>query len=279
MKQDVPEGLDPAIASYYERSPEETRLLRGVYRVEAERTREILTRFAPPPPATVLDVGGGAGAYSLWLAARGYTVHLIDAVSRLVEVARREAETAGLTLASAKVGDARNLEVASGSADCVLLLGPLYHLPERTDRHRVLTEAVRVLRPNGVLVAACITRWAPILDGIAHDYLADPDFVSIMEADLESGQHRNPTGDLNYFTTAYFHTPEEFRAELQTTGMEVIGLYGLEGPAVLLGDLDERWSDPRMRTDVIRVARQLESVPSLLGLSPHVLGVARKSDT
>jgi hypothetical protein len=44
----------------------------------------------------------------------------------------------------------------------------------------------------------------------------------------------------------------------------------------MLADFDERWSDPRRRGDMLRVARLLESEPALLGLSPHLLAVARK---
>lgn len=50
---------------------------------------------------------------------------------------------------TAQIGDARALPVASESADVVLLLGPLYHLTEATDRRQALAEAMRVVRPGG----------------------------------------------------------------------------------------------------------------------------------
>jgi 23S rRNA U2552 (ribose-2'-O)-methylase RlmE/FtsJ len=64
--------LDPAIKDYYERAPEETRLELGAFRLEEIRTRELILRHAPEPPAVVLDVGGAAGHYAFWLAKRGY---------------------------------------------------------------------------------------------------------------------------------------------------------------------------------------------------------------
>src|ERR1043166_7436835 len=85
-------GIDPAVTEYYERAPEESRLEQGAFQLEQVRTRELIERHAPPPPATALDVGGAAGAYAFWLAERGYAVHLIDAVPRLVEEARRRSE-------------------------------------------------------------------------------------------------------------------------------------------------------------------------------------------
>lgn len=275
MSSDGPE-LDPAVEAYYERRPEETRLSRGVSQLEAERTKRLVRTFAPRPPGTVCDVGGAAGAYAFWLAALGYDVHLVDPVARLVDVARERNEAARCALASAQVADARGLPFDDASADVVLLLGPLYHLPDRDDRLLALAEATRILRPGGVLFAACITRWASILDGITHDFLADPAFVEIVKDDLDTGVHRNPAGTPGYFTTAYFHTPEQFSKELAAPDRTVLGVFGLEGPLRMLADFDERWRDPRKRADLLWAAQVLEAEPSILGVSPHLLGVCRK---
>src|SRR5690349_724684 len=92
--------FDPAIARFYETAPEEARLERGAFLLESLRTRELIQRYAPPAPATVLDIGGAAGAYALWLAALGHTVHLLDATSRLVDEARRRSAASPRPLAS-----------------------------------------------------------------------------------------------------------------------------------------------------------------------------------
>jgi ubiquinone/menaquinone biosynthesis C-methylase UbiE len=275
VSRDRPE-LDPRIAEYYEQSPEEVRLDEGACLLEAIRTRELVQRYAPAPPATVVDVGGGAGAYALWLADAGYTVHLVDASPRLVEEARRRNAGRSKTLASCDVGDARALPVADSTAHTVLLLGPLYHLTSAEDRVRALAEARRVLKPGGVLFAAAISRWASALDGLARDLFRDPAFAAIVEQDLRDGQHRNDTGRLDYFTTAYFHRPEELRAEAGASGLTVENVFGIEGPGWLLADISRRLADPRQRDDVLRVARVFEAEPSILGVSPHLLVVARK---
>jgi SAM-dependent methyltransferase len=157
----------------------------------------------------------------------------------------------------------------------VLLLGPLYHLTEAVDRSRALNEARRVLKPGGQLFAAAISRWASALDGLARDLFQDPRFAAIVERDLREGQHRNPTERVDYFTTAYFHRPDELRAELVGAGLVLEGLYGVEGPGWLLSDVTARLADPRRRDDLLRVARLLESEPWVLGVSAHLLAVAR----
>jgi ubiquinone/menaquinone biosynthesis C-methylase UbiE len=266
--------LDPAIADYYGRAPEESRLEHGAFRLEQARTRELIERHAPPPPATVLDVGGAAGAYALWLASTGYDVHLVDPVPRLVSEASRRSEAATHHLASCRVGDARALDFPDAVADLVLMLGPLYHLTERTDRVRALGEGRRVLRTGGHLLLAAISRSASALDGLSRELFADPRFGAIVTRDLRDGQHRNSTERLDYFTTAYFHRPDELALELTDAGLAVQGMYGIEGPGWLFPDIGERMQDDRRRTEVLHVARLLESEPSVLGASAHILAVA-----
>jgi ubiquinone/menaquinone biosynthesis C-methylase UbiE len=269
-------SLDRVIADFYQRTAEEARLTQGPFLLEEARTRELIERHAQRPPATVLDVGGAAGAYALWLAEAGYTVHLIDAAPRLVAEAEKRSGAARLPLASCRVGDARVLDVPAETADVVLLLGPLYHLTEAADRARALSEARRVLKPGGRLFAAAISRWASALDGLSRDLLEDPRFAAIVEQDIRDGQHRNPTERLDYFTTAYFHRPDELADEVRAAGLLLEGVYGIEGPGWILPDVTNRMGDDGRRATLMRVAQLLETEPAILGASAHLLAVARR---
>jgi SAM-dependent methyltransferase len=264
------------ITRYYQEVAEEGRLAAGPGQLEFARTKEVVLRYLPPPPATLLDVGGAAGAYARWLAGRGYQVHLIDAVPRLVDEARRRSEASPNRICTCQVGDARELTFNDGVADGVLLLGPLYHLTETAERLRALREVYRVLRGGGVMFAAAISRYASALDGVARDLFADPSFAAIVQRDLEQGQHRNETDNWDYFTTAYLHRPDELRAEVASAGFHCQAVLGLEGPGWVLSDFDERWADPRKREDLLRVARALEGEVSIVGLSAHLLAVGTK---
>ena len=265
------------IAAYYGRGDEEGRL--GDWgRLEFLRTRELLARFLPAPPATVLDVGGAAGAYALPLAAEGYEVHLVDPVALHVEQASAaSAAQPDAPLASAVVGDARALPVDDDSADVALLLGPLYHLTDAADRTRALHEARRALRPGGLLAAAAITRFASTLDGVAQGFLLEPGFEAIVERDLADGQHRNPEAHPGWFTTAYFHRPDELEREVAAAGFEVTAIVGVEGAVGAAAEthaLDAWLDDPGKREILLRAIRRVEAEPSLLGASPHVLALA-----
>jgi ubiquinone/menaquinone biosynthesis C-methylase UbiE len=260
----------------YAAGVEAGRLSEGHNRLEQVRVQELMTRHLPASPAVVCDIGGGTGPHALWLAEHGYTVHLLDAMPLHIEQALDL--DSRKTLASAVVGDARQLPYADSSADAVLLFGPLYHLTGRADRLQALGEALRVLRPGGVLLAMNVNRFASTFDGLFAGGYADPDFMAMADQDLQDGQHRAPPGK-PYFTTTFFHHPDELRTEIEAAGFEVAQLLGVEGIGWTMGDFDAAWEDPVQREWILRVARRLEAEPTLLGASAHVMAVARRPDS
>ncbi len=268
---------DDEVAAYYARGLERDRLAGGPGALELARTQALLERYLPAPPTVVADVGGGPGRYAFWLANRGYRVHLVDPVPLHIEQARAAADgRPHATLASAEVGDARALRLPDESADAVLLLGPLYHLPERAERLQALGEARRVCRQAGVIIMGAISRFASTLDGLRGGYLEDPNFAAIAAGDRRDGRHRNPTGDPAYFTSAYFHRPKELAAECAAAGLLHEATLAVEGAGWLLPDLDARLADERRRSVLLEALAALEAEPTLLGASAHLLTVARR---
>jgi ubiquinone/menaquinone biosynthesis C-methylase UbiE len=110
-------------------------------------------------------------------------------------------------LVSITQGDARHLQVPSGVADAVGVLGPLYHLFERSDRLKALQESRRILKRRGVLLAASICRFASLIDGLSRGFFREAEFRKIVATDLACGRHCNPTNELAYFTTLTFTVP------------------------------------------------------------------------
>ena len=269
--------LDPDIALHYSQGVERHRLTTWG-RLEAERTRDLLDRFLPSPPAVILDVGGAEGAYALPLARSGYVVHLLDPLPSHVEAARAASAAQPLQpLAEVGIGDARDLAAADNVADAVLLLGPLYHLVHSADRASALSEAHRVLRPGGTLFAAGISRFASTHDGLKSGAMVDPRFEAIVEGDVNDGVHRNPdvAGHPEWFTLAYMHRPDELLDEVRSAGFPDAEIYGVEGAGAWI-DLDDALDDSDGRSAVLRAIRRVEKEPSLLGSSPHLMVIATK---
>jgi ubiquinone/menaquinone biosynthesis C-methylase UbiE len=262
--------LPAEIIRHYERErPESTRITEGFGTLERERTREVLRRHLPAAPARVLDVGGGEGVHARWLAGEGYDVDLVDPVPVHVAAADGAPYRAAL-------GDARTLEFDDETFDAALVLGPCYHLIERDDRVRALREARRVVRPGGVVFVAAVSRFASLFDGLARDFLFDPEFRAIVLDDLRTGVHRNENERPHWFTTAYFHRPAELVDEAEDAGLQVHDLVGLEGMAGWQPHLAARWDDPEDRAVILAVARAIEAAPELAGLSAHMLLVAER---
>jgi ubiquinone/menaquinone biosynthesis C-methylase UbiE len=270
--------VDPHLLGFYsEGTFERDRLSRGRGRLEFVRTQELLRRYLPSPPARVLDVGGGPGVHAAWLADDGYEVVLIDPVPALVAQAQ-SATRQGSRGFDAKIGDARALDEPDGSIDAVVMLGPLYHLPEATQRAAALREAARVLKPGGTLAAAAIGRYIALLDIARRGDLDDETFRRLTEGPLRSGRNAPGLG----FTTAYFHRPDEFAAEIRDAGFIAVDLLAIEGPAWILFEAGPREGtadtedDHELLAVAVRCAQAVERVPELLGASSHLLAIARR---
>ena len=253
---------------YYALGGEQERLDEPRGQLEFERTKEIVLRHLPPPPAIVADIGGGPGRYALWLAQLGYEVLHRDVVSLHVQQLQ-EAAGGGSRIRSA-VADARELDLAGDTADAVLLLGPLYHLDQRRDRIQALAEARRVLRPGGPVFAAAISRWAARVDGILRARIYERFPAAGAELAAVEATGRLPPLFPGSFC-GYTHRPGQLRAEVAAAGFQVTDLVCVEGPAFLLDDLGERLADAEDRRVVLETARALEKVPELLGTGPHLL--------
>ncbi len=267
---------DAALQAYYARGEEADRLANGLGRVEYLRTVDVLDRVLPDPPAIVADVGGGPGRYTDHLLSVGHQVVHRDLVASHVDAVRarhRPGTPTGDRL-DAAVGDARRLDLRDASVDVVLLLGPLYHLPDAEDRRAAISEAVRVVRPGGLVVGAAISRHAVLLDGILLKRvdLAYPQILGLLDGVRDTGV-LPPLFEGSF--NGYTHRPDEFRDEFVDAGLTVEHVISVEGIALALGDLDDRLDDPAERERLLSVLRLVESEPDLIGLGPHLLAVGR----
>ncbi|NYV74396.1 bifunctional 2-polyprenyl-6-hydroxyphenol methylase/3-demethylubiquinol 3-O-methyltransferase UbiG [Streptomyces sp. UH6] len=264
----IPE-LDPAVLRFYGETVDEDSRLRDSAdgRMELERTKQLLRRFLPPAPARVLDVGGATGIHAEWLVEDGYEVHLIDPVPRHVERAS--------AVCRATLGDARALNEPDDSYDVVLLLGPLYHLPDPVDRYRVLTEAVRTAKPGGLVAAAAINRYASLFEHVSYAHLYQDHMQQSVANIMSTAVYDGERG----FTLSYFHRAEELASELVAAGMLEVQVFGIEGPAWSLVKAAEQQPGEgptdELFASAMAAARLAEPYPELLAASSHLLAVGR----
>ncbi|PYU21875.1 MAG: hypothetical protein DMG30_16620 [Acidobacteria bacterium] len=185
-------------------------------------------------------------------------MHLIDPVDFHLQQAMSYAAESGIPLASVVRGDARQLDIPCGN------------------RLQALREAWRILKAQGVLLASAISRFASLIDGLSSGFFREAEFRKIVAADLASGQHRNPTNHPAYFTTAYFHRPEDLAVELRDAGFAEIQILAVEGPAWSAALFSEAWNDPAQRQSLMEFLSSIEREPSVQGASAHLIAVARR---
>jgi len=156
------------------------------------------------------------------------------------------------------------------------MFGPLYHLTDPADRRQALSESLRVLRTGGLLFAVGISRFAPLVDSLKPDFLKDEGFRSIVQNDLMTGQHRNPTENIHYFTDAYLTLPHELSSEITRAGFHDVRIIPIEGVGVISERVAEILSDSQVRSAFLNIVRMGEVIPWLSAITGHMMAVANK---
>ena len=186
---------------YYDEEFEEWERL-AWHKTEFEVTKRYMKAFLPEGTQKILDIGGGPGRYAIFLTQQGHEVTLLDLSGKNIRQALEKAAEAGVKLDSCIHGDALRLSeylYKEEQFDVVLLMGPLYHLLRSQDREKALWEALRVLKPGGLIFVSFISDYAPIQDFASGLYdFGDADRLLSY---LEDGRNQTEYGG---FTTAYF---------------------------------------------------------------------------
>lgn len=281
-------SVDNSALTYYESGFEHGRLRRDIGLIEFERTKEILLESLPKAPAVIYDIGGGYGEYSWWLASLGYEVHLFDLFRRNIEMSKDLSnEYPNVKLASAEVCDALSVPRESKSADAVLLMGPLYHITDFSERISAIKESKRLLKDNGVLFAAALTPYSVLLHNITvynpfgdnpDKTLENPDFIKMVERELKDGNHINPDNSVySGLGSAHLHTSKALKEELGAGGFESTVVHGVMGGAWLAKNIDELWKNEVSRNALMHTVRLLGACEEVIGLAGHLLAVSVKS--
>jgi ubiquinone/menaquinone biosynthesis C-methylase UbiE len=263
------------VRAYYDRQADREWYRLTHHRVEYAVTLRAL-RDTLTPRSRVLDIGGGPGRYAVALAAAGHTVTLFDLSPRLLDRAREHARSRKVALAGVVEGTATDLSRFDTAAfDAVLMLGPLYHLPQAEDRFRALREARRVLVPGGALLAAFVTRYGPLRRLARTDPRLLLPNAARYETLLSSGVL--PPGEEDELPHAYFARVEEVPALLQAAGFEAPRILAAEGivdsveerVSALQGPAWDAWAD---------LNYDLAGDPGLLAGAAHLLAISRRKD-
>lgn len=264
------------VYQHYKEIDEAGRLKRPRGILEFERSKQIIERFLQDPKLKILDIGGATGVYSFWLASLGHEVTLVDPMENLLEIAKANKKSESLKHIS--IGDVRNLNDEENTYDLIICFGPFYHLTSFEERKKALQELHRVLKINGVVLIAGISKYVSFIQSGLYDGMLEQDeFKSIVEQDLIDGQHRNPIDNTTYFTTSIFMEPSELKKETLAAGFKEVDCIAIEGPGWMHKNLDDIVKDEDRLKELMNFISNIEKVESILGVSTHFMISATKS--
>ncbi|MBD5132995.1 MAG: class I SAM-dependent methyltransferase [Clostridiales bacterium] len=250
------------IQKTYELFDEDSRLNRSkAARVEFLTTTRYIERYVKPG-ARILDVGAGAGEYSLYFARKGYKVRALELADNNIKAFRKKIRPADeIELVQGNAVDLGRYE--DESFDAVLLFGPLYHLHKEEDRQRCIAEAKRVCKPGGKLFFAFISNDMVILTEFSYR----PDYFT-------AGDYNKDTFKLDDFPFV-FHTVDGCRRMLRDGGVRVLHEVAADGVSELMEDRINAMDDESY-AQYLRYHEYICEKPELLGMTNHLLFVGEK---
>jgi SAM-dependent methyltransferase len=263
------------VQSYYDQldAGEWWRLDTALGRIELETTLALINQYFPAT-GHVCDIGAGPGRYSIELLSRGYNVTLFELSPVLLERAKSEIAQAGLEAEALILGRAPDLSNLPESAfDAALVMGPLYHLVDSSDRQKTLMELRRILKPNAVAIVAYLNTLGIIRAAITHfpERLGD---ISVFRKMLKESKYG---ADLEGFTESYWATPCSAVAEIQSAGFEIITYASPESFAAGMGKaLEEiKQNYPSAYENIVSVAVETAEHPAFRDTGEHIHFVVR----
>lgn len=115
--------------------------------------RKVLKFLPPTKPLNVLNIGCGDGQTAIFLARNGYIVSACDTSEKVLDVARKSAEEAGLNI-NFFTADVVNYEIET-KFDVIYACGGLQYIPP-TERKRVFKMFQEQTNPGGLNVIRAI---------------------------------------------------------------------------------------------------------------------------
>ena len=263
------------IEIFYNNASEETRLEKGMGIYEFERIKLLIEKYIPSVNSRIIDVGGGTGKYSEWLARKGHQVHLVEPVAKHLRIAQNRANKLKNKY-TVHMGESRKLDFPNNFADLIILHGPLYHLQKREDRDLAISEAKRVLKNNGIILGFAINYTASTVVGLLNGLLHKKSFFEMCKSELTSGTH-NPSDDFPWLLAeGYYHKPEQLKEEFINQELSYLNTYAVEGMAWLDKNYFANMLDNTKKSTLTELIEITQNDSYLLAFSPHMMIAVQK---
>lgn len=242
-------------------------------------TTQMLRQYLPAS-GRVLDLGGGSGRYTIWLAQQGYRVVLADQNANLFEQVHSHLDKAQVNSQVEALVTVDRYDLSQwpeGAFDAVLCLGPFYRMVNLAERTRVAREIGRILQPGGVAFVDFLPQYMLLQQILAAlDATSASNAQKQFEQIVEQGALDSEA--LNRLARAYGAHPAEITPFFTQLGFTMLTLVAGEGNTQemrkLLTTLAKQ--DQRILRIVADALIRMISDPSLLGATTHLLYIGRR---
>lgn len=195
-------------------------------------TCRIMDRYINPGDK-ILDIGGGPGRYSFYFMEKGCDVTLFDLSSENISFAQNMSKEKNMNLKT-HVGDARVVsEIVEDKFDHILIMGPMYHVLEEKERKIVVENALKLLKPGGIIFISFIN----LIAGIIYAMKFKPEIIL---DSFEQNYHKLFIENKNFsgegFTQTYFSRPDEILYFMSGFNLEKLHLISQESILTLCED-------------------------------------------
>jgi len=237
-----------------------------------------ISKFLPEKGARILDIGGGPGRYSIWLAQQGYRVTLADLSPDLLSIALEKSREAGVRLEDIVEANALDLtRFSDGAFDAVLCLGPMYHLIEETERQAVAAGLLRILKPGGHVFVAFLNSLAALRAAVNQDI----PFFTPYTFDIVKRWHYEGVMDFpvpGIFSPASVIHPRKVAPFMERSGFATVDLVSSQSIA---GDVQGHLAlfaerQPTLYPWVLAELANLANDSTITGSAWHLLYIGRK---
>lgn len=227
---------------------------------------------------SILDLGGGAGVYSFPLAKKGYKVTLADLSETLLAQANNQKKEDDVqNLISCDQVNATDLNCYNDqSFDVVLLFGPLYHLTEKAEREKCISEVGRVLKKGGKVFASFIPHLSGII-ALVQRFCWSPEQVDIstLEECFASGKFKNLSD--KGFQEGFYPVSEEIENLFSANGFEKIMLRSIRGFGYEKEDVIFKFKNKNVFSKILDLIDSTAEDKSIIEMCGHAMYVGRKS--
>lgn len=263
--------LDAILKDYYQDGiNEDQRLIKDkVHQIEFLTTTKYIEKYLRKND-TILEIGAGTGAYSIYYANKGYNVEAVELVEKNVELMNKKI-TPNMKI-NTHVGNALDLSLYKDNTfDITLVLGPLYHLFQENEEQKAIEEAIRVTKPKGkIFLAFVLTDLSILTWGFQNKNIYE---IYGLDKQITLDFTDNKKEDFIFNTKNI----DEIKNLLKDFSIKILSYVATDGIAKIMKDTVNNMTDEEYALFLKYHYKTCER-KDLIGYSGHILVIAEKND-